>query len=279
MRSFYRETRYECGDYMEVNIYPVYSKAPCRRKKAKPTSETQQKLNDINAENKLVRIANANFKTGDLKVELTYSPSHLPADDEEADKELKNFLRRVKRYRQKRGMSELKWIAVTEKGKRSGRYHHHLIMSGDINLFDLVQLWGRGIVGTDILIFDENGIASLAKYMMKQAREFMGKKRYSRSRNLIDPPAKQRDNRFSKRMIQELAKDTENRAEYEKLYEGYLFSCANVVYNEANGGVYIHARYYKKEAAWCTNRRVKKTNSVVSSSGLSSQRPNMKSSR
>lgn len=49
-------------------------------------------------------------------------------------------------------------------------------MSGDISVFDLVQLWGLGIVGTDILIFDENGIASLTRYMLKQAREFAGKK-------------------------------------------------------------------------------------------------------
>ena len=99
MRSWYRETRYECGDYMEVNIYPVYTKAPCRRKKAKPTSETQQKLNDIYAESKLIRIANANFTDHDLKVELTYSKEHLPQTDEEAARELRNFLRRVKRYR------------------------------------------------------------------------------------------------------------------------------------------------------------------------------------
>ena len=178
MRSWYRETRFECGDYLDVNIYPVYTKAQVRSRKAKPTSETQQKLNDMNAELKLIRIANANFTDHDLKVELTYSDKHLPEDDEAAARELRKFLRRVKRYREAHGLSPLKYIAVTEKGKRSGRYHHHLIMSGDIDLFDLVALWGNGIVGTDILVFDENGIASLVRYMMKQAREFVGKKKY-----------------------------------------------------------------------------------------------------
>lgn len=275
MRSCYRETRFECGDYLEVNIYPVYTKAPCRRKKAKPTSETQQKLNEIYAENKLVRLANANFTDHDLKIELTYSATHLPQSDEEAEKELRNFLRRVKRYRKKNGLPDLKYIAVTEKGKRSGRYHHHLIMNGDISVFELVQLWGLGIVGTDILIFDENGIASLARYMMKQAREFPKKRKYMRSRNLIDPPPKQRDNRFSKRKVLELAKDTENRAEFEKLYEGYYFSQASVVYNDTNGGVYIYARYYKKGAAWC-NRRQKRTNRSSCSAGQPSQKRSMK---
>lgn len=271
MRSWYREARYECGDYMEVNIYPVYAKAACRRKKAKPTSEVQQKLNDLHAEGKLIRLANANFTEHDLKVELTYSSAHLPEDDAAATRDLRNFLRRVKRYRNTQGLSELKYIAVTEKGKKSGRYHHHLIMSGDIDLFKLVELWGMGIVGTDILVFDENGIASLVRYMMKQARDFIGKKKYTRSRNLIDPPPKQRDNRYTKRKVVELAKDTENRAEYEKLFEDYHFSQASVVFNDTNGGVYIYARYYKKEAAWC-KRQVKKMNRRASSAGRSSQK-------
>jgi hypothetical protein len=128
-------------------------------------------------------------------------------------------------------------------------------MSGDIDLFDLVALWGNGIVGTDILVFDENGIASLVRYMMKQAREFIGKKKYSRSRNLTIPQPKQRDNRFSKRKVKELARDTECRAEYEKLYEGYHLAQATAVYNDSNGGTYIFARFYKKEAAWCKRRK------------------------
>ena len=280
MRSWYRETRYECGDYMDVMIYPVYTKKPCRRKKAKPTSEVQQKLNEIYAEEKLIRIANANFTPRDYKVELTYSSEHLPQSDEEADRELTNFLRRVKRYRKQRGLSELKYIAVTEKGSRSGRYHHHLIMSGDIDLFDLVSLWGKGIVGSDLLIFDENGIANLVKYMMKQLKEFIGKK-YKRSRNMIVPEAKKRDNRFSKRMIVELAKDTENRTEYEKLYEGYHLAKADAIFNDVNGGVFLRMRYYRKEAAWLKRwgPRIQKNSSRPSSSaGRTSRKGNTRNS-
>lgn len=281
MRSWYRETRYECGDYMDVMIYPVYTKTPVRRKKAKPTSEVQQKLNEIYAEEKLIRIANANFTPRDYKVELTYSSEYLPQSDEDADRELTNFLRRVKRYRKQHGLSELKYIAVTEKGSRSGRYHHHLILSGDIELFDLVALWGKGIVGSDLLIFDENGIANLVKYMMKQLKEFVGKK-YKRSRNMIVPEAKKRDNRFSKRMIVELAKDTENRTEYEKLYEGYHLSKADAIFNDVNGGVFLRMRYYRKEAAWLKrwgSRIQKKTSRPSSSAGRPSQKDSTRSSR
>lgn len=268
MRCVYRETRYECGDYLEVNIYPTYRKNISRKRKSKPTSETQQKLNEIYSRNHLIRLANANFTDHDLKIELTYTAEHNPEDDETAVRELRNFLRRVKRYRERNNLSELKYIAVTERGSLKGRYHHHLIMS-DMPLFDLVKLWGKGIVGSDILIWDENGIANLVEYMLKQ------NKRYMRSRNLIDPPAKKRDGRFSQRRVKELARDTDDRQEFEKLYEGYFLSKAEVIHNDDNGGVYIYARYYKKEAAWC---RQKRSSRQRSSDGRSSQKRSTPSS-
>lgn len=276
MRSWYRETRFECGDYLDVNIYPVYKKAVCRSRKAKPTPEVQQKLNDKNAENKLVRIANANFTEEDVKLDLTYKTEYNPQTEEEAARLLSAFLRRVKRYREKQGLPELKYISVTEKGPRSGRYHHHLILSGGISQTEYRDLWGMGYVTSAGLIFNENGIATLVHYMLKQAREFMGKKKYSRSRNMIIPQAKQRDNRFSKRQIKELAKDTEARAEYEKLYAGYHLAQATVVYNDANGGVYIYARYYKKEAAWCNHK--KRSSRPRFSAGQNSPGSNIQSS-
>lgn len=274
MRSWYRETRFECGDYMDVNIYPVYTKTPYKRKKAKPTSETQQRINDKNAEQNLIRIANANFTEEDMKVELTYRKDIRPQTYEESQRELANFLRRVKRAREKKGLPELKFIGVTETGKETWNPHHHLIMSGGMDQNEISELWGRGYTRTAGLIFDENGIATLIGYMLKQLREFTGKKKYTRSRNLIIPQAKQRDNRLSKKQVKELAKDTECRAEYEKLYEGYNLSQAKVVYNESNGGVYIYARYYKQEAAWCKPK--KKLNRSHSLGGQSTLKRNMR---
>lgn len=274
MRSWYRETRFECGDYMDVNIYPVYTKTPYKRKKAKPTSETQQKINDKNAEQNLVRIANANFTEEDMKVDLTYRKELRPQTYEDSQRELANFLRRVKRARERKGLPELKFIGVTETGKEQLNPHHHLIMSGGLDQNEISELWGRGYTRTAGLIFDENGIASLVGYMLKQLREFMGKKRYTRSRNLVIPQAKKRDNRLSKKQVKELAKDTEDRAEFEKLYEGYNLAQAKVVYNESNGGVYIYARYYKTEAAWCRPR--KKQSRSRSLGGRSSPKHNMR---
>lgn len=257
MRSCYREKIYVCGDYLESHIYPVYKKALSRGKKSKPTKEVQQKLNEIHAENKFVRLCNANFTKYDLKIELTYKPECNPETEEEAARQLRNFLRRLKNYRIRNGLTELKYVAVTERGSRKGRFHHHLIINGDIPLADLIALWGRGIVGTDILQFNENGIADLARYMIK--RPIASTKKWNASKNLIHPQARTRDGRLSKRRVVELARDTENAREFEKLYEGYFFSEARKVYNDTNGGVYIYARYYKKEAEfWHTTRRMRK---------------------
>lgn len=257
MRCRYREKYFECGDYLEVNIYPVYKKAMSRRKKSKPTPEVMQRLNQIYAENNLIRIAHANFTADDFKVDLTYKPGMLPEDDEQAARELRNFLRRLKNFRKRNNLPELKYIAVTEKGKRTNRYHHHLIINGGFNSKELYSLWGRGYVYSVNLQFNEDGIADLAKYMLKKS--VASGKRWNASKNLIHPPPKHRDGRISRRNALELAKDTENRREYEKYYNGYYLSEAHKVMNDVNGGVYIYARFFKKEATFnCKSNHMRK---------------------
>ena len=119
----------------------------------------------------------------------------------------------------------------------------------------MISLWGRGYVRTDALQFNENGVADLVRYILKRAVESK-KRRWIPSKNLKCPQVKECDGRISARQIRELAKDTQNNREYEKYYNGYYFSGADVVFNDTNGGTYIYARFYKKEAEFCrvTNR-------------------------
>lgn len=247
MRCLYRETIYQAGDYMDVSIFPVYKKSGQRSRKAKPTSEVQQKLNMINSKNNLIRICNANFTDRDFEVTLTYRPECFPEDDESAMKELRNFLRRFKNYRSRNGLEDLKYVAVTEKGKRSGKYHHHLIVNGGFEPRDIVKLWGLGIVQFKSLQFDNEGIAALVGYITKDP--IGTKKRWTSSKNLVHPKPIMRNGRITKRIALELAKDTTNSANYEKLYPDYFFSSANKLINDFNGGVYVHARFYRKELA------------------------------
>lgn len=245
MRTLYREKRYYCGEYLDVYIFPVFETGKPRsgrQKKRKPTSAAQKKLNQRHREEKLARLLHANFTPDDLEVDLTYAVQ--PENDEEAARLLRNYIRRIQRLRKKLALSPLKYIAVTERGKKGGRYHHHITVSGGIDRDALEKLWGLGYANSRRLQFTENGLAGLAHYVTKSP---IGSKAWNASKNLIDPEPKTRDGRISARQAKELLRDTTNNAEYEKLYPGYFLSDAEAFHNEVNGGYYVAARFYRKD--------------------------------
>ena len=147
-------------------LRPVYRPAGSRCGRAKPTSEGQAKLNYINSQKELVRLLNANFTENDLEVHLTYRDEYLPTTREEADRRLRNYLRRLKRRYNKLDI-ELKYVYVTEGGDGK-RFHHHVTLSGGLTRDELEALWGFGYANSRRLIFNENGVEGLAKYITKQ---------------------------------------------------------------------------------------------------------------
>ena len=247
MRCLYREKKLFCGEYLEIDIFPVFEYQRGRSKKRKPTSETMKKLNQRNAERKLIRLLNTNFTKEDIRFDLTYDSDHCPDSPEDAQREMQNFLRRVKRYRTKHGLPELKYVAVTEVGSRGGRVHHHIVMSGGISINTLAEIWGRGYTTAKPLQFDEQGLAGIAKYLLKD--EPVLSKRWSASRNLKQPKVSERDGRLPKYKVKEWHDSGyDNRAEIEKAYEGYALSEVKPYYNEINGGYYLTVLMYKKPA-------------------------------
>ena len=248
MRCVYREKTYVCGDYKEVYIYPCF--ADCvrkgkRRPKAKPTPAAQKRVNRRAKENNLIRLLNANFTAKDLAFDLTYRKGEQPETDEQAKKDVQNFLRRLKRHRRAAGLPELKYIAVTERGSRGGRYHHHLVINGGVELSDLAAIWGKGYTKAAPLQFDETGLVAKGKYMTKQSLYFRS---FNASKNLIHPQPTCRDGRLSKRKIREMFETPDDRAAVEKKYEGYRLAEASEFYNDVNGGYYMELRLYKKSA-------------------------------
>ena len=131
-RTFNRERVYVCGDYLDGDIYPVFQKPGERRKRCRPTSEIQKKLNQRNAAKRLTRIVHMNFTSRDLALHLTYDPAHTPESAEDALRIVQNYLRALKRRYRKLGL-ELKYILSTEYGGRSGRVHHHLIVNAGLD--------------------------------------------------------------------------------------------------------------------------------------------------
>lgn len=261
MRCLYREKIYRCGDYLEVDIFPVYSQSGRgRKRRAKPTSEVQARLNQHHAERALCRILNANFTKEDIEIALTYRRDELPATYEEAYRDAQNYLRRCKRLRARLGLSELKYVLVPG----GGRFHFHVVMNGGIDRSTLEELWGRGYANSRRLQFNENGIEGLAKYIGRQVEDHTaarferekGRKRFSCSRNIKKPEPQERDGRISHKRVEELATfDAGSRGEFEKLYPGYYFSNSAPFYNEVNGGYYLCVQMYRKDAGFTRVKR------------------------
>lgn len=249
MRTVYREKKYACGEYLDVFIYPVFETGKCsggKRKKRKPSTDAQKKLNQRHREEKLVRLLHANFTPEDLEIHLTYRGKQ-PESDEEAARLLRNYIRRVQRLRKKMGLPPLKYIAVTERGKRGGRYHHHITINGGIDRDTLESLWDHGYANSRRLQFTEDGLAGLGHYIVKSP---VGKKAWTASKNLVDPEPKTRDGRISGRKAHELAENIQDNTRFEKLYPGYLMSAAEAFHNDVNGGCYLVARFYKEGGAF-----------------------------
>ncbi len=248
MRRIYREKEYDCGDYKEIYIFPCYSdgrRCGGRKRKAKPTPEAQRKVNKKNRENKLIRLLNANFTKGDLSLDLTYEEAAHPKDDLQAKKDQQNFLRRLKRYRKKKGLSDLKYIGVIEKGAKKGRFHHHLVISGGIDIDALESMWGKGFIKASPLRFNETGLIGKGKYMVKQNLYF---KSFNASKNLVHPQPHVRNGRLSHRTVEELWRDTEDRVPYERLFDGYYFAEADAYFSDEDGGYHLLIRLYRKDA-------------------------------
>lgn len=248
MRTLYREKKYVCGEYMDVFIYQVFptgKHSGGKRTKRKPSTEVQKKLNQRHREEKLRRLLHNNFTPEDLEIHLTYR-GEQPGSDEEAARNLRNYIRRVQRLRKKMGLPPLKYIAVTERGKRGGRYHHHITVSGGIDRDTLESMWEHGRANSRRLQFDENGLAGLGHYIVKSP---VGGKAWSASKNLVDPEPRKRDGRISGKKVRELAESLESGERFEKfecLYPGWFLSEAEAFHNDVNGGYYLAARFYKK---------------------------------
>lgn len=257
MRNVYREKKYVCGEYLDVFIYPVFeagSRRGGKRVKRRPSTQAQKKLNQRHREEKLVRLLHANFTQDDLEIHLTYTGAQ-PASDEETMRLVRNWIRCIQRLRKKLGLPPLKYIVVTQRGKRGGRYHHHVTLSGGVDRDMLEKLWTHGYANSRRLQFTEKGLAGLGHYITKS---HVGKKAWTASKNLVDPEPRTRDGRISARKARALAGDIQDNTQFEALYPGYLLSEATEFHNDFNGGCYLVARFYREDGEFIKQKEKRK---------------------
>lgn len=245
MRTYYREKKFRCGsELMDLMIFPVYKKQGKRKCKAKPTSDVQSRNNQINSERQLSRLVHTNFTKNDYKLDLTYRV--VPETNEEAIKDIQNFIRRVRNLYSKSGI-ELKYIWVMEAGEKRGRLHFHLIISGGVDRTALEKLWGKGRANAVALQPDENGLEALVKYMVKKPLLY---RRWSSSKNLKKPKETQNDSKYSRRTVKKMIENYEmfgDKSQFEKLYPDYTCTECRVYHNNINQGYYVFLRMFKKQ--------------------------------
>lgn len=242
----YREKRIYSGKMLEVEIYPISlkEKRKSRSKKRKESKIKQKNLNEKNAKKHLVRLLNTNFTDKDISLTLTYDNKNLPKNEDEARRDVVNYIRRLKNYRKRRGLPEIKYVAVieyreAERGK-SVRLHHHLIMDGAVDRDTVERLWKKGRCNADRLRADEFGYEGLARYISKDPK---GKKRWTQSRNLVQPTVKINDSKYSRKKVYELFMEKGNARKFEELYPGYLYTDSQTPINDITGtAVYIKMR-------------------------------------
>lgn len=265
----FRTKTIKSGDVLEVEIYPIWpTRSEERRLKSKATRAAQEAVNDRNARKKLDRLVNTNFGPDDLLVTLTYAGD--PPDQIQAAKDIRNYLRRVRYWRKKHDLPELKYIyvqewedeqsaassqrpvqlvfegmeGIEEEPVKAKRIHHHVIMSG-MDRDAAESLWKKGRVNSRKLQPDEFGLRDLTGYLLKAPKT---KKRWYGSRNLKPPKITVSDHKFTRKQIWKLASRMESDAwpVLRKVYKGYATVMEPVVRSsEFCSGFYVYARMYK----------------------------------
>jgi hypothetical protein len=246
----YREKRVLYGDYLDAELYPVTlaDTRASRKVKTQQSRIAQKNLNDRNAKKHVIRLINGNFSDQDIVVHLTYDQVHLPHDPKQAQKDLANFVRRIKGARKRQGLSALRYLAVIECANPDEcspaiRIHHHIVMSGDLSRDEVESLWGKGRANADRLKADKSGYEGLARYMSKDPR---GSKRWCASKNLKQPEVHVNDHKYSKRKVEQLAKNYGDYEQIELLYPGYEVIEARPEVNEINGGIYLYIKMRRR---------------------------------
>lgn len=254
-RMGYRRKITLAGPRMECEIYPVFGRddeAKARAARKNITPEKQKRLNRQRAERYIVQLADTNFTAEDIELTLTYRKHYQP-DAERCQKDVRNFLARLKRFRKKMGLGDPKYIYVIEGGreKKNGfgvtNFHCHMLMDGAVDRRTLEEIWEQGYANTKQLQPDEDrGLEEIAKYMIKESKTIG--RRFCHSRNLEKPKIRATDAKTSNRMVKALAHDVRNDAkeEMEKRYPSYKFIDCRVYYSDQIDGVYIKVLMRKR---------------------------------
>lgn len=247
----YRRRTTVSGPRIDAEVFPVFGRSQrgdLRRAKHQRTRDAQQRANDERSRLHLIQLVEKNFSEKDISITLSYEGT--PPGPERVDKDVRNFVARVKRARMRAGLSELKYIyavggdEMPAAGYSGRRPHVHMIMSGGIDRDTLERIWAKGRANADRLQPRGDGLGGIATYFTKQKQdrpEKPGSRKWRGSRNLKQPIPRGRDARMQNSRVKRIARDFRNEAKevMERLYPGYVLQDVVVRYSDVIDGVYI----------------------------------------
>ncbi len=247
-----REKRIMSGNHLEIEYFPVTAHGNRHDRRRKLSRIEQRNLNEKNAIKKLTRLINTNFGKGDILIHSTYRADEMPQTREECTKDIQNYFRRIKAYRKKHNMPEIKYIYVIE--RKGSKWHWHGIMSA-IDRDIAEKLWKHGDF-TNADRFQptaQEGGEAFARYISKQPA---GSRRWYSSKNLKQPTVNTEDGTHTRRGIARIARERVDDKEYwERKYKGFRFISATPAYNEFNGWWYIYVKMYKDKRSMNNEKR------------------------
>ena len=231
------------------------------RKIYKESMPKQKKLNEKRAKRYFEALVEANFKGGrDLVLHLTFRKEDYPESEEEAKKRVQAFLRNINGRRKRRGLGNARYIIVFETSK-TGRFHFHIIMDGELDRDTVEATWKHGYCNADRLKADSrDGLSAIISYLAKgggnlpsgeENERSKWQKRWIPSKGLIRPWISEAKSSISKKRfnsIVELPEDSELFiGAIEKDNKGYRVQSIEKSFNEDTGRWYIFCRMRLKE--------------------------------
>ena len=267
----------KAGDLLYCSSYPIWDTATRRdaqqqldkAKERKGTSDAQRKLNARKAEEKLVQLINANFGPGDHLVTCTYAQGKEPPELATAQRNMRNYMARIKRMCRRSGVEDPQYVYVTEvthSNRWGTRYHHHMVLRASIPRETVEELWIKhhGICNTRAAQRMKEGLTGWAKYIAKQicseAHEqrrtldetLKRSHRFAASKGLKIPAATEADKKISRRRVEKIAMEIKRdpdlaRLHMEACYPGYEVLELDVKTSEWVTGAYVYAVMCRKE--------------------------------
>lgn len=283
----YRTKLVRAGEMIYVSCYPLIASIGQMReqdaalKQMREDSRYRTRLKYARYNNRrrveaFEQLAHANFGAGDFHVSCTYDPAEpgiYPSgreaiDREQAKKDIRNYLRRIRRMLVRHGcdVKEFRWICVTvtkEHDREAPKpfpdtHHHHLLMHGVPEALrgEAERMWTHGFCNADRLQPNDTGIAEVAGYIARQegranGDHIQGEKSFTSSRNLKKPVVTTSDSRISRRRVAQIAADVRaNAAEiFGKLWpDCRLVEWPKVETSDFVAGAYIYARLRRVKA-------------------------------